>query len=105
MQDAMKNVTDKMAALWRFHPAMWPSLQEASDSFLSCDMQVFHRDLLMQQVGMHHAFLFKPHQCSHSCSTVSWHTPPMKNRIATEAFLIKAAGVHVAAIQAGRRIA
>jgi hypothetical protein len=76
MQDAMKAVTDKMAALWRFDPAMWPALQKASERILSTDLQDYHQLLLVQQVGAHRAFLFKPHQVSHGCSTVSF--PPRK---------------------------
>ena len=47
MQDTLKALTDKFAALWRFDPAIWPALQDMFDT----DVQEFHRSLLMQQVG------------------------------------------------------
>ena len=98
----MKAATDKMSALWRFDPAMWPALQKASEMILSTDVRDFHKSLLVQRVGAHCAFLFKPHQVSHGCSTVSC---PPRNIIVKMVFLIKAAGTHAAAMQAGHRIA
>jgi hypothetical protein len=63
MQDTLKSLTDKFAALCRVDSAVWSAIQ-ANDMFrvvFSTDLQEFYRSLLMQQVSAHRTFSLNPH--------------------------------------------